>query len=62
MEQRTYKHLQAVNRKVDIAHGLICPDCGSTSTESNGSTEYRCIECDHRWGFEGGHNGEPYGF
>ena len=27
-----------------VAAGEQCPDCGSTDTESNGSTEYRCVE------------------
>lgn len=39
--------------------GDYCPDCGSTNTESNGSTEYRCVECDHRWGVD---CGEHYGY
>ena len=46
----------------EIATGKRCPDCASEDTESNGSSEYRCRECDHRWGFEGGPKGEPYGF
>lgn len=45
-----------------IARGAECPDCGSTDTESNGGTEYRCCRCDHRWGREGGSSGEPYGY
>lgn len=45
-----------------VRRGWQCPDCGSTKTESNGSTEYRCIACDHRWGFDGGARGERYGF
>lgn len=40
--------------------GLICPSCDSKDTESNGcasSPEYRCRECDDRWGWD---NGEKY--
>lgn len=45
-------------------HGYECPECGSTHTESNGGRiaydeEFRCIECDHRWGYEAG---QPYNF
>lgn len=55
---------QAAQKRIEreIASGQRCPDCASTETESNGSSEYRCRECDHRWGFEGGRTGEPYGF
>jgi transposase-like protein len=42
-----------------VAAGEQCPDCGSTDTESNGSTEYRCVECDHRWGTD---CNERYGY
>lgn len=49
-------------RHLRHAEGAECPDCGSRDTESNGSTEFRCCKCDHRWGFEGGRNGEQYGF
>ena len=42
-----------------IACGEQCPECSSATTESNGSSEYRCVACDHRWGFEGD---ERYGF
>lgn len=45
-----------------VRRGWQCPDCASTRTESNGSTEYRCVTCDHRWGFDGGPRGEQYGF
>lgn len=49
----TYTHQQ-------LEHlGKLCPECDSTDTESNGSTEYRCIRCDHRWGRE---YGEAYGY
>lgn len=37
-----------------VAAGEQCPECGSTDTESNGATEYRCVECDHRWGTDCG--------
>lgn len=40
------------------AAGEQCPECGAGHVESNGSTEYRCANCDHRWGFDG----ERYGF
>lgn len=49
-------------RYISIATGEQCPECDSRDTESNGSTEYRCCKCDHRWGFEGGVRGETYGF
>jgi tRNA(Ile2) C34 agmatinyltransferase TiaS len=42
-----------------VAAGEQCPDCGSTNTESNGATEYRCVECDHRWGTD---CNERYGY
>jgi len=42
-----------------IASGEQCPECSSASVESNGGSEYRCVACDHRWGFE---CGERYGF
>ena len=40
----------------DTLCGSVCPDCGSRETEDNGASEYRCVECDHRWGrdYEGG--------
>ncbi len=40
------------------AVGDQCPDCGGGHVESNGRAEYRCVDCDHRWGFDG----ERYGF
>ena len=49
-------------RELRIERGSECPDCGSAHTESNGDTEYRCTECDHRWGREGGRTGERYGY
>jgi tRNA(Ile2) C34 agmatinyltransferase TiaS len=51
--------LQKSAAEVDVEAGRKCPECGSTDTESNGSTEYRCVECDHRWGTD---CGEQYGF
>ena len=36
-----------------------CPDCDSSDIESNGSTEYRCRVCDHRFGTD---CGERYGY
>jgi tRNA(Ile2) C34 agmatinyltransferase TiaS len=39
---------------VAIAAGEMCPDCGCRETESNGHGEYRCCECDHRWGIDFG--------
>lgn len=42
-----------------IASGERCPECGCTHTEDNGAAEFRCTDCDHRWGFE---SGERYGF
>ena len=47
-----------MNEHDAVAAGEQCPECGSTNTESNGATEYRCVECDHRWGFDG----ERYGY
>lgn len=41
------------------AVGSKCPDCSSRNTEDNGGTEYRCVECDHRWGID---CGERYGY
>ena len=45
--------------QASIAIGQMCPECGTTDTEDNGYSEYRCVECDHRWGFD---CGERYGF
>lgn len=50
---------RAPTRDMMIERGELCPDCGSRQMESNGRTEYRCIECDHRWGVE---FGMPYGY
>lgn len=49
-------------RLATVSSGEQCPECDSRNTESNGGTEYRCVECDHRWGFDCGSRGEPYGF
>lgn len=46
-------------REAAASSGLVCPECGCGRTEDNGSTEYRCCACDHRWGWE---MGERYGF
>lgn len=53
------RSLHAYAKALSHAVGAECPDCGSRETEDNGSTEYRCCACDHRWGIE---NGERYGF
>lgn len=46
-------------REAAQAAGEECPECRCRDTESNGSTEYRCTACDHRWGRE---YGERYGY
>lgn len=51
--------LQALMREAAQAVGSECPECGSRDTEDNSASEYRCVACDHRWGFE---YGERYGF
>lgn len=61
-ERRAAARTNQARIEREIQDGKRCPDCASEDTESNGSTEYRCRECDHRWGFEGGRSGEPYGF
>jgi tRNA(Ile2) C34 agmatinyltransferase TiaS len=53
------KTLRDLKREAAHAAGEECPECNSRVTESNGDTEYRCIACDHRWGFE---YGNRYGF
>jgi ribosomal protein L37AE/L43A len=45
-----------------IVSGRRCPECNGHDTECNGSTEYRCRDCDHRWGLDGGPRGERYGY
>jgi transposase-like protein len=60
--KREFRPLTATHtptRAQRIECGDECPDCGSRNTESNGHTEYRCVECDHRWGV---HFGMPYGY
>lgn len=42
-----------------VERGMQCPECGSQRTEDNSFTEYRCVDCDHRWGFD---CGERYGY
>lgn len=49
----------ALLEEASVAIGQMCPECGTTDTEDNGHSEYRCVECDHRWGFD---CGERYGF
>jgi tRNA(Ile2) C34 agmatinyltransferase TiaS len=50
----TTKTPQELADDVAIAAGETCPDCGCRETESNGHGEYRCCECDHRWGIDFG--------
>lgn len=51
--------LDACARDARLSTGGECPDCGGTDIEDNGGTEYRCVTCDHRWGYD---HGERYGF
>jgi ribosomal protein L37AE/L43A len=44
---------------VAVHYGYQCPECGAKGCEDNHHGEYRCVECDHRWGEE---YGEPYGY
>ena len=53
-EVGTAEHAQAL--------GQQCPECGGTRTESNNESEYRCFNCDHRWGFDRYGSGNRYGF
>ena len=53
------KTLKDLAREAAHAAGDECPECDSRVTESNGSSEYRCVTCDYRWGFE---YGTRYGF
>lgn len=46
-------------REAAASVGSQCPECDSRNTEDNGSTEYRCCCCDHRWGID---SGERYGY
>jgi len=50
----TTKTPQELADDAAIAAGEMCPDCGCRETESNGHGEYRCCECDHRWGIDFG--------
>lgn len=50
---------QALVSEASHAIGSECPECDSRVTEDNGGTEYRCCNCDHRWGYD---SGERYGF
>jgi len=54
-----HRALAALAKDAGYAFGSECPECGSRDTESNGSAEYRCVHCDHRWGHE---YGTRYGF
>ncbi len=56
---RRLRKLAKLARQTSVTCGSVCPDCGSSNTEDNGCTEYRCCACDHRWGIE---SGERYGF
>lgn len=60
--QHSIEQIDQVARNLRIEAGLQCPQCDSPDTEDNGSLEYRCCNCDHRWGREGGRDGEPYGY
>jgi tRNA(Ile2) C34 agmatinyltransferase TiaS len=51
---KTKKTPQELADDMAIAAGETCPDCGCRETESNGHGEYRCCECDHRWGIDFG--------
>ena len=55
--QSIVRHIGSV--EYNIEHGYQCPECGSMETEDNDATEYRCCQCDHRWGHE---YGEKYGY
>lgn len=47
-----HEELMELNRQADVACGIRCPDCDGQETESNGHREYRCTDCDTRWGGE----------
>lgn len=53
-ERQRQAKLRRLADAVSVATGEKCPECGCTSTESNGHTgrwaEYRCTDCDHRFG------------
>jgi len=46
--------LRSLAKVVRQAVGSECPSCGCEDTEDNGCSgqrlEYRCGDCDHRWG------------
>lgn len=44
--------IAALLKAANASIGEECPVCGSNSIESNGTSEYRCCECDHRFGGE----------
>ncbi|MBB4861659.1 transposase-like protein [Pseudomonas nitritireducens] len=50
------ERLAALAGKVAVAAGSKCPECDHDGIEDNGlvgaELEYRCTECDHRWGAE----------
>lgn len=51
-------------KHAQVLRGQRCPECDGTACESNGHAEYRCVACDHRWGWDTvgrGQRGEPYG-
>jgi len=61
----TPRQIQPGSANRELAHLLEqaiqdgCPDCGSHDLEHNGSTEYRCRVCDHRFGTD---CGDRYGY
>ena len=57
--QQAYERGVARRAAKQIEEGRVCPECGSMDTEDNGGTEFRCRECDHRWGSD---MGERYGY
>jgi tRNA(Ile2) C34 agmatinyltransferase TiaS len=58
-DRPTQLALKRLTDELAIAAGALCPECRSRDTEDNGSTEYRCRKCDHRWGVD---MGERYGY
>lgn len=55
----TEPSLSGIVDALAVAIGEQCPECGSRMCEDNGATEYRCADCDHRWGTDAG---ESYGY
>ncbi len=45
-ERRSAHRANQARIEREIQDGKRCPDCASEDTESNGSSEYRCRECD----------------